>query len=234
MCKMMSHLNAFSLTSRDWMTLNSRAYTSCLWARGGDDADGEWRMSRAVINRALYLRFNQKQWCTIYLSSFPVISGPNDNLGGGEALVTDPGTNYRPFTLTIHHWTLTPDHTLSDLDTRGHRTLSTPPWDSGDTGLRHWHLACKHLTETSEYSLYSDTIYFPWLVLINNQGLTINFLAACVFTNMSAVTLQQTTLNTQETYFLCVQIIQTMNQSRQTCKNYSVQSMIILIDSLLY
>ena len=50
----------------------------------------------------------------------------------------------------------------------------------------------------------------------------------------AAVTLQQTTPNTQETNFLRVQIIQTMNQSRQTCKNYSVQSMIILIDSLLY
>ena len=134
MCRMMSHLldNPLQCVFSDlwWLndSLNSHAYTSCLWARGGDDADGEWRMSRAVIIRALYLYFNQKQWCTIHMSSFPVISGPNDNLGGWEVLVTNPGTNYRPFTLTIHHWSLTSDHTSSDLETRGHGALSTPTW----------------------------------------------------------------------------------------------------------
>ena len=75
-------------------------------------------------------------------------------LVAGEALVTGPATNYRSFTLTTDDETLTPDHTSPDLETRGHRTLSTP--DTQET------LAPRMQTphRNTEYSWYSDIIYF--------------------------------------------------------------------------
>ena len=145
MCRMMSHLldNPHQCVFSDlwWLndSLNSHAYTSCLWARGGDDADGEWRMSRAVIIRALYLCFNQKQWCTIHMSSFPVISGPNDNLGGGRclSLTQAPITDHLhwPYIiglllLTTHHQTWRPgviEHCQHQHGARRHRTETLAP-----------------------------------------------------------------------------------------------------------
>ena len=59
------------------------------------------------------------------MSPVSLSSGPcNDPLGGGEALVTDPATNYRSFTPTSGDHIdimrlMTSDHTSYDLETPG-------------------------------------------------------------------------------------------------------------------
>ena len=100
------------------------------------------RLSRGCYQaEPLYLSFNQKQWCTIYLCPVSLSSGPcNDHLGRGEALVTDPATNYRSFTLTTQStsWVSWPV-------TTHHRPGDPGSWDTWDTvNTRHR----RHRTET--------------------------------------------------------------------------------------
>ena len=123
----------------------------------------------------LYLCLNQKQWCTIHLSSFPIISGSNDQLGGGgEELDTGPASNYRSFTLTSDQCPVTTHHRTLLVNQSPGVTVSTPDWRPGDTG-RVWHLACKLMENIWIFIVFNCNI-FP-LVLINNLDLTINFLA---------------------------------------------------------
>ena len=127
----------FSLTSGDWMTLSRPQPPVCgRWVEMALMVAGLWVeiVTGLLSHMPRYLCFNQKQWCTIHLSSFPVISGPNGPLGGGEALVTGPATNYRSFTLTTDMMGLL-------LLTTHHQT-----WRPGvighcqhQTHRRHWH-----------------------------------------------------------------------------------------------
>ena len=163
----------------------------------------------------LYLCLNQKQWCTIHLSSFPIISGSNDQLGGGgEELDTGPASNYRSFTLTSDQCPVTTHHRTLLVNQSPGVTVSTPDWRPGDTG-RIWHLACKLMENIWIFIVFNCNI-FP-LVLINNLDLTINFLAPSrTFISCDLATDHTTSVQSQETK--CDQIIQTMNQVAKPVK----------------